>query len=152
MVKWVLFNFLISPLILMVHSHRTKTWNRTRSIVPYCASPIPCSCPVHIHVECEGAINLTPLIMGSAVLSTRKWSFGILLESDSCSDRKGFWTMWTDGNVEESFILFCASEKQRTQETADCDEIPWGRNYHKVLCRFVNVTCSYITKVHCINC
>ena len=36
-------------------SHCTGTWNGTRPIVSYCASPGPCTCPVPVRMQCERA-------------------------------------------------------------------------------------------------
>ena len=38
-------------------SHCTRAWNGTRPIVSYCASPVPCTCPVPVRVQCERAIG-----------------------------------------------------------------------------------------------
>ena len=38
-------------------SYCTRTWNGTRPIVSYCASPIPCPCPGPGSVQCERAIR-----------------------------------------------------------------------------------------------
>ena len=35
-----------------------RSWNETRPIVSYCASPIPCTCTIPVTMQCECAITM----------------------------------------------------------------------------------------------